>query len=266
VGPAPAASQASRALPAGQPDHVVVVIFENKSTSRIVGDANAPYLNSLLARSAVFTQARAITHPSQPNYIALFSGSTHGVTNDHCPVRLTGKPNLARQLLDAGHSFAGYSEDLPQPGWTGCSANGYAAKHNPWVDFDNVPASANLPYTAWPANPSRLPTVAFVVPNLCNDMHDCGVATGDRWARAHLDGYLRWADTHNSVLMVTFDEDDGSAANRILTFFAGAGLRPGQYAEPVNHYRVLRTIESLYGLPGIGQAAGTTPITDCWKR
>jgi acid phosphatase len=253
--------------PAGglpRPAHVLVAVFENRSYPSVAGNPKAPYLGGLLARSAVFTDAHGVTHPSQPNYLALFSGSTHGVTNDRCPVDLAGRPNLARQLIDAGLGFTGYSEDLPAAGFRGCSYAGYARKHNPWVDFDNVPASANQPYAAFPADLGTLPTVSFVVPNLCNDMHDCGTAAGDRWASVHLDGYLRWADTHDSLLIVTFDENDGSAGNRILTLFAGPMVRPGRYGQTITHYTVLRTVEAMYGLPPIGEAAGTAPITYAW--
>jgi acid phosphatase len=237
-----------------------VVVFENKSDRQLVGSADAPYLNTLIARSAVFTDAHGVAHPSQPNYLALFSGSTQGVTDDHCPVRAGGAPNLAQQLLQAGHTFAGFSEGLPAVGFRGCSSGRYAAKHNPWADFDTVPAEANQPYTAWPGDPARLPTVAFVIPDLCNDMHDCGVSTGDHWARDHLDPYLRWADTHDSWLIVTFDEDDGSAANRILTLVAGAGVTPGPRSGVVNHYSVLRTIEDRYGLAPLGRAADAAAL------
>jgi acid phosphatase len=252
----PAASGAS----AAPPGHVVVAIFENKAYEQVAGNSSAPYLSDLLARSAVFTDAHGVAHPSQPNYIALFSGSTQGVTDDHCPVRITGRPNLGRQLLDAGHTFAGYSESMPSAGYGGCSSGRYAAKHNPWVDFDNVPASANLPYTAWPADLATLPTVAFVVPDMCNDMHDCPVATGDAWAREHLDAYARWAATHDSWLVVTFDEDDGRAGNRILTLVTGAGVTPGPRTGFVDHYSVLRTIEDRYGLAPLGRAATATPL------
>jgi phosphatidylinositol-3-phosphatase len=268
--PTPAAAPAQTPSPSAtglpRPDHVLIAIFENKSYAQIAGSRNAPYLNEVMAQSAVFTKARAITHPSQPNYVALFAGSTYGVHSDHCPVRLGDRPNLGRQLLDAGLGFAGYSEDLPRTGYTGCSAGRYAAKHNPWVDFSNIPSSANLPYRDFPTDYARLPTVSFVIPNLCNDMHDCSVAVGDRWARDNLDGYLRWATTHNSLLVITFDENDGDRGNRILTLFAGAVVKPGRYAEPVDHYRVLATIEHLYGLPWLNRAGETTPITDAWRR
>jgi acid phosphatase len=246
---APSVTQASR------PDHVVVVIFENKSYAQVAGDSRARYLHSLMERGALFTDFHAITHPSQPNYIALFSGSTQGVTDNRCPVRLGNKPNLGRQLLDAGFGFAGYSEDLPGPGYTGCSAGGYAAKHNPWVDFDNLPIEANQPFTAFPTDFARLPTVGFVVPNLCHSMHDCPVSTGDEWLRQHLDRYLTWAYANNSRLVVTFDEDDGSRDNHILTLVAGAGVPSRRYGHRVTLYSLLAAIEEWYGLPPLGEAA-----------
>lgn len=242
-----------------RPAHVLVVVFENKGYGEIVGNPQAPYLNSLLPRSAVLTQSYGVTHPSEPNYLALFSGSTQGVTSDACVTSSLSTPNLATQLRTAGLTFAGYSEGLPSPGYTGCTSGRYAAKHNPWVDFTNVPASANQPYSALPSE-DRLPTVSFVVPDLCNDMHDCPVSTGDAWARTHLAPYVEWARAHQSLLVLTFDEDDGAGGNHILTLFAGAGIRPGQYATHATHYTVLRTIEALYGLPPLAQTTGTAPL------
>jgi acid phosphatase len=263
--PAPAATTAAPTPPPSakpRPDHVLVVVLENKANTQVEGNPAAPYLNGLLASSAVMTASRAVSHPSEPNYLALFSGSTHGVTSDQCPLSLGQAPNLGRQLLDAGLTFAGYSEDLPSVGFTGCSsANSYAAKHSPWVHFGNLPATVNQPATALPADYAQLPTVSFLIPNLCHDMHDCSVATGDAWVRDHLDGYVRWAREHNSVLLVTFDEDDNSSGNRILTFFTGGPIKPGRYAQPVDHYGVLATLEDLYGLPRLGQAVDATPIT-----
>jgi phosphatidylinositol-3-phosphatase len=263
MSPVPSASPApSPSAVLDRPDHVVVAIFENRDFADIKGNRDAPYLNKLMARSANFTNARAETHPSQPNYLALFSGSTQGVTDDSCLTRFHGKANLGSQLRDAGYSFIGYSEGLPKAGFRGCYQDRYAAKHNPWVNFDNVPASANQPFTAWPADYAMLPTVAFVVPDLCNDMHDCSAATGDQWAHKHLDPYLRWADTHNSRLIVTFDENDGSAGNQILTLIAGAGVAPARRNEKINHYTLLRTVENWYGLKPIGHAATAAPIRD----
>ncbi|MFC5994088.1 alkaline phosphatase family protein [Pseudonocardia hispaniensis] len=246
------------------PDHVVVVVFENKDADQILGNPDAPYLTALARQGADFTDAHAETHPSQPNYLALFSGDTQGVADDSC----TGPfptPNLASQLVEAGRTFTGYAEDLPAVGYTGCEDGDYVRKHNPWVNFSNVPAEANRPLSDLPADYADLPTVSFLIPNLCHDMHDCDVATGDGWAREHLDGYLRWAHDHNSLLVVTFDEAESPGGdNRIVTVFAGPMVAPGQYAERVDHYRLLRTLQAMYGLAPLGHSADTDPITDVW--
>jgi hypothetical protein len=247
------------------PDHVVVVIFENEDAGNVVGAAEAPYLTSLASAGASFTDAHAETHPSQPNYLALFSGSTHGVVDDACPLALSG-PTLGSELLAAGRTFAGYSEGLPGPGFTGCTYGKYARKHNPWVNFADLPSSVNQPFSAMPRDWSALPTVSFVVPDLCNDMHDCGVAAGDRWARDHLPGYVSWAAAHNSLLIVTFDEDNGSAANHIATIVAGAGVRPGPRDQRIDHYSLLRALTDMYGLAPLGEAAQRTPMTGIGGR
>ena len=124
-----------------------------------------------------------MTHPSQPNYLALFSGSTQGVTDDSCPLTFSGA-NLAAQLQAAGRTFVGYSEDLParrvhrlpQPAATPASTTRGSTS-------PTCPRARTSPTRALPADFADLPTVSFVVPNLCNDMHDCGVAAGDRWAQ-----------------------------------------------------------------------------------
>jgi acid phosphatase len=238
--------------------------MENHSYAQIIGNPDAPFINDLARRGALFTRSYAIGHPSQPNYLALFSGSTQGITDDSCPNRFTA-PNLAADLLRAGRSFAGYAEGLPGPGSPACSAGDYARKHVPWADFPTVPGSASLPFTSFPADYTRLPAVSFVIPDLCHDMHDCSVGTGDAWLRARLGGYADWAMNHDSLLIVTWDEDDDSAGNHIATIFAGQRVKPGRYTEPVTHYSVLATIEAAYGLPRDGQAATATPITDIWR-
>ena len=136
------------------------------------------------------------------------------------------------------------------------------------MDFTALPAGVNRPYPDFPADFGQLPSVSFVVPNLCDDMHDCPVSTGDGWAAAHLDGYAHWAGTHNSLLIVTWDEDEGTGAStggHIPTILAGAHLPPGRYAGAVDHYRILRTVEAAFGLPGLGAAAARDPIEGIWN-
>jgi hypothetical protein len=260
----PTQSPTSRVAGLPRPDHVVVVIMENHNLDQVVGNSDAPYLNQLISEGALFTQAAAITHPSQPNYLALFSGDTQGVTGDGCPNSFD-TPNLARQLLDAHFDFALYAEDLPTAGDPVCSSGQYARKHNPVPDFTNLPGRVAQPFTAFGADYAALPQVSFVIPNLCDDMHDCPIAAGDAWLRSKLDGYRRWAATHQSLLVVTWDEaEDDSAANRVPLIMAGQMVRPGRYAELVDHYRVLRTLEDMFGLGHLGNAIASTPILDTW--
>lgn len=246
-------------------DHVVIAIMENEGSDTIMASSSTPYIHSLANQGVRFTASKAVTHPSQPNYLALFSGSTQGVTNDDCPKNFTGKANLASQLIAAGFTFKGYSESMPYNGYTGCSSNGYVRKHNPWVDFDNVPASSNLTYAAFPSDFSKLPTVSVVVPNQCNNMHDCSLATGDNWLKNNIDAYAQWAKTHNSLLILTWDEDGGASGNVIPTIFVGANITPGTTnSQSFNHYGLLRTLEDMYGLTPLNNAASASPITGSW--
>jgi hypothetical protein len=261
-----AGAPAAPALP--RPDHIVILMNENKHYSRIVGNPEAPYLTSLLSRGAVFTNSWGLIHPSQPNYLALFSGSFQGVTNNTAPAPGApfSTPNLATGLAGAGLTFAGYCEGLPAAGSLEPVSGNYRRRHNPWSNFSNVPSSSNLPFTDFPA-PDRydaLPTVAFVIPDLIHDMHSGTIATGDEWLRNNLDPYLQWAAGHNSLFILTFDESDSADSNQILTLMVGPMVTPGFYAEPINHLHVLRTLEDLYGLPYAGESSTVAPIVDIW--
>jgi hypothetical protein len=256
-----------------RPDHIVMVIEENHSFSQIIDSPDAPYINRLAAQGAVFTKSFGVTYPSQPNYLALFSGSTQGITDNSCPHTLT-TANLGHALLAAGLTFAGYSEDLPSIGSLICSVGLYARKHNPWVNWqgsvaNGLPATANVPMTSFPTDYTTLPTVSVIVPNQVNDMHHGknpeAIQTGDRWLREHLDAYVQWAQEHNSLLIVTWDEDNKKENNRIVTLFVGPIVQAGRYEQRITHYNVLRTIEDLYGLPHAGASADATPITQIWK-
>ena len=257
-------SLAARADSLPRFDHVVIVMEENHSFSQV---AESPYLNSLASRGTLFTQSFAVAHPSLPNYLALFSGSTHGVGNDG-RYDLSG-PNLASSLIRAGLTFAGYSEDLPAVGFRGDSHRGYVRKHAPWASFTNVPDAVNRPLTDFPAGDfTALPTVSFVIPTLSNDMHDGSVAQGDQWLRAHVEDYARWAVSHNSLLIVTFDEGPvftAPADARIATIMVGAHVRIGTSGQRITHYSILRTLEDVYGLPPIGEDQSASTITRIWN-
>ena len=258
------------------PAHVVIVMEENHDYAQIIGSAAAPYINALAGdtHGALFTQSYALTHPSQPNYLMLYSGSNQGVVNDNLPSGLPfTTPNLGASLMDSGWTFAGYSEDLPYAGFEGTSSGAYARKHNPWANWQSapvngIPVGANLPLTGFPTDLDSLPTVSFVIPNQDNDMHNgsdpATITTGDTWLRNHLDGYIQWAKTHNSLFVLTFDEGTNSGSNRIVTLFVGSMVRQGAYNETINHYSVLRTLENMFGLPHAAGSLTASPIVDCW--
>lgn len=255
-----------QALP--RPDHVVIVVEENRAYSRIVGRSDAPYINALAARGALMMQSYAVTHPSLPNYLALFSGSTQGVRDDSCDYHFKGR-NLATELRGAGLSFATYSEGLPVRGFDGCGQGAYRRKHNPavyWQGADRAASAENLPFSAFPHDFAKLPVVAFVIPNMDHDMHDGGVGEGDDWLRGHLDAYARWAVRHNSVLIVTWDEDDHTEANRIATVIVGGAVQAGRYDEPLTHYGLLRTLQDMYGLVPIAHSTDAAALHSIWKR
>jgi phosphatidylinositol-3-phosphatase len=260
---APRVGLAAAAVP--QPAHIVIVIEENRSQTNILGNKSAPFLNALAAGGANMAQSFAETHPSEPNYLALFAGNTFGVTKDSCPVDAGAAPNLASELLAAGYTFVGFAEGLPAVGSTVCSAGKYARKHVPWANFTNVPPADSLPFSAFPmGNYASLPTVSFVIPNNDDNMHDGSIAQGDAWLDRELSGYANWAVANNSLLIVTWDEDDGGPRNQIPTIIYGAHVQPGTYTEQINHYNVLSTLEQMYGLPKVGYAANAPAITDIW--
>jgi hypothetical protein len=273
-------------LPLPQPDHVVVVMEENHAFGQIIGPSSpATYINQLATQGALFTQSYSITHPSEPNYLDIFSGYDQGVVGDPAITSPFNTANLGADLLAAGKSFTGYAEDLPAVGSTVEISGNYARRHNPWVDWQGasanaIPANDNQPFSSFPTNAAgyaALPTVSFVVPNVVDDMHNgadpATIIQGDTWLKTNLDGYAQWAKTNNSLLIVTYDEDNDFDLNRITTIFVGQMVQPGQYSEYVDHFTVLRTLEDMYGLPYAGASvttkptdATTTPITDAWTQ
>jgi phosphatidylinositol-3-phosphatase len=132
------------------------------------------------------------------------------------------------------------------------------------ASFNDIPPADNLNLKKFPHDFTKLPTVSFAIPNICNDMHSGSIQAGDEWLHDHLRRYAHWSKKHNSLLVVTWDEAAGpdSKSNPIPTIFYGAHIQRGHYHENINHFNVLRTIEDMYGLTPTGAAASATPITD----
>jgi phosphatidylinositol-3-phosphatase len=249
------------------PAHIVIVMEENHSYSDIIGNTSAPYFNTLASQGALMTSSFAVTHPSEPNYMALFAGSTFGLTADDCPVNEGSTANLGSELLAAGHTFKGYSEGLPKTGSTTCTSGNYARKHSPWINFSNVPTADSLPFSSFPSssNYASLPTLSFVIPNLNDDMHNGTIAQADSWLQTNLSAYATWSKTNNRLLIVTWDEDDYTENNQVPTIIVGQSVKPGQYTENIDHYNLLATLEQIYGLSHVGSSSGAAVITDIWN-
>jgi phospholipase C len=262
----PATFASARELP--RPDHVVIVIEENHGFSQIMDKRNrASYIHGLAKRGMLFTDYHGVTHPSLPNYLALFSGSTQGVTNDSCPHSFNND-NLASSLLHGGFSFVTYSESLPETGYLGCASGAYQRKHNPASNWQGtrLPAEINQRFADFPRDFSRLPTVSFVIPDQDNDMHDGSFEAADQWLKTRIEPYVTWALKHNSLLILTWDEDDFRAENHVATILVGPMVKTGVSMQRIDHYSVLRTLLDFYGLPALGASRDAEPIKGVWKK
>lgn len=269
---------------AGQPNtvpqfsHIVVVIGENTDAKAVFGNANAPYINALANNGAKFTNSKALFHPSQPNYLGLFSGSNQGVMTDMLITTPFTTPNLGSELISALKTYSTYSEGLPAVGYNGKASGKYVRKHNPGANWmgtgtNQIPAVTNQPFSAFPTDYNNLPSVALVIPDLCSDGHDhCAplnnsVKQFDTWIQNNIDGYKQWCKDHNSLLIITYDEDENIFSNKIATILYGAHVSTGVYNQALNHYNILRTIEDANELPThAGAAATSAPINYCWEN
>jgi hypothetical protein len=251
--------------------HVFVFVFENKESDSVIGGQQAPTFSAMAARYATLTRYYGVTHPSLPNYLALVSGSTFGVHDDCTSCQFAAR-NLADSLEAAKKTWKAYAEGLPRRGFMGVAFGGYAKKHMPFLYFRNIATRRARRENVVPLGQltadlraHRLPDFALVVPNLCNSMHDCSVATGDAWLRRRLPPLL---SQPNTVVFVIFDEGRSAVrgGGHIPAFAAGTAVKPGShFGRVTNHYGLLRTVEEAWGLPLLGRSAVATPITGIWR-
>ncbi|MFE7359182.1 alkaline phosphatase family protein [Streptomyces sp. NPDC057543] len=248
-----------------KPDHVVMVMMENKGYDDILNNPSTrpqdqvPYIKSLEAQGASFTESYGITHPSLPNYYAMLSASDIVKTSAFPPPSSVDTDNLPNQLVTHGYSFANYSDQ---------------AKPIQWLRYKNTPGTAANPnpmdkrqrdFPTTPDGFDKLPTVSFYSGNGQQSMHDGTLAQGDAFVKT-FDSYIQWAKTHNSLFVLTWDEDDFSPVNRIPTIMVGPMAKAGEYNEHVNHYNVLKTLLDMYGLDHINHTAdpNVSTITDAF--
>ncbi|HTK32529.1 MAG TPA: alkaline phosphatase family protein [Candidatus Saccharimonadaceae bacterium] len=267
---APAASTRVRATLDGAPpcDHVVVVVLENTAydVARV-----QPWQSSFQAQGTSFSQSYAIGHPSQPNYLALWSGSTQGITNDNCLATGTffSTENLGHACEAAGVTWRAYSENLPNAGALVCTWDAalYVRRHNPWTNFNNSNHLNERPYAdlAVDITNRTLPRLSFIIPNNDDDGHDTDPATADTWLSNQMPPILDAIAGTPWMMIVTYDEDDHSSNNNILTAFRGTQVAPGVVSSThITHYTVLRTICEALGVTPFAAAAAETSLRDIW--
>jgi hypothetical protein len=254
---APASAAPTVTEPVPRLDHVVLIVFENHERDSVLGSGAAPTFDQLAARYAQATNARAVTHPSLPNYLALISGSTHGVTTDCVDCPQTG-PTIGSLLTDRRRRWGNFAEGFPADA-------AFAKKHVPFLYFARDAAHV-YPLTAF--RPRNLPAFALVTPNLCHDMHDCPIATGDAWLARFVRPLLAIPRT---AIFITFDEGEsriggGGGGGTIASIIAGTAVKPhSEFNRVISHYGLLRTIENALGLPPLGAAAAVAPMTGIWR-
>ena len=259
-------------------DHVVVVVMENLGYRAALSE---PGFAALAAQGARLDGYDAVAHPSLPNYLALDTGSTHGIASD-CTTCYVGGPDLAQQLAAAGIAWDGYFEAMPSPCYLGGSVGRYAAKHNPFryvtgVRSDRAVCDRLRPFSDIDAPltgpPGSLPRFVWVTPDICHDGHDCGPAIAGAW----LAGFVQRVTASpswdaRSALFVTWDEAEGGdtagGGGHVLSFVISPSVPAGRrVTTALGHYSLLRTVEEALGLPAIGHAAdpGRTDLGAVWS-
>jgi hypothetical protein len=255
-------------------DHIFVIVMENQASSRIIDNTQqAPYFNQLASQYGLATNYLAVAHPSLPNYLALTGGDTFGITSD-CTTCFVDAPNLAvDRIAPSGRSWKAYMEGIPTACLVG-DAYPYLQKHDPFVYYNDLRLSAECgshvvsldQLTNDLASVETTPSYGWITPNACHDMHDCSIATGDRWLQSTVPQLLGSSafTSQNSLLLITWDENDASQENHVATLVIAASISPG-FRSPVayTHYSLLRTIERAWDLAPLGaNDANANAMTD----
>jgi hypothetical protein len=245
------------AKPPATYDHVVWVVMENRAYSQIAGSPSTPYINRLAARCGLATNFSAEAHPSLPNYIAMTSGSTQGITDDLGPAsHPLQAPSIFSQLGPRG--WRSLEESMPSSCARG-DAGAYAVRHNPAAYYTNLRTACRANDVPLATTPNLAAKFTFVAPNLCHDMHDCGASAGDAWLKRFLPKVFasRQYRSGTTAVFLTWDEDDDSSDNHIATLVLAPAVKPRtRSAAPFDHYSMLRTTEELLGLTTfLGDAA-----------
>lgn len=235
--------------------HVVVVILENKHFLEVY---NLPFHRFLAEQGAVLLNQYAITHPSQPNYIALISGSQHNVqTNDN----VTLKANHLGDLIEnAGKTWKVYAQGYPGQCFLGAESGAYVRRHVPFLSFENITSNLNrcsLIMTEeefdHDIQAKNLPNFSLFVPDNNNNGHDTTAAFADNWLRSKFENLIKNSEIMSNTLFIfTYDESSVGVFqpdNHIYTAYVGAGIKKNSVqSDCINHYGTLSTIEKIMNL------------------
>jgi len=257
-------------------NHIVIITMENKSYDDIVGNANVPYINSLIHRFGFADNYFAVTHPSLPNYLALIGGSTFGVRSD-CIDCFINSPNLIDQLEKAHKTWKAYMESMPSSCFIGNSGD-YAQKHDPFIYFDDIRnnqkrCSNIVPYSEIATDlkaTKTTPDFMWISPNLCNDMHNCSTQVGDTWLSTQIPKILTSPafTKQQSLLVITWDEGENLSTNQVPAIFVGNTVKSGFTSHTLySHYSMLHTIEAIWNLPFLNtNVSQSNSITDIFNK
>jgi phosphatidylinositol-3-phosphatase len=269
--PRPPATRANVKLK--PPTHIAVILLENKEYPSVIGSRRAPFLNALARRHVLLTHDFAVSHPSLPNYLALTSGSTFGITSDCISCLFAGR-NIIDQLSTHHMSWKAYMQGLPSPCFKGAEAGSfphlYAAKHDPFIHYIDVrsrPARCHrivpFPQLGVDLAQNRLPRFAFISPDECFDMHSCSINVGDTWLATWVPRILHRLGP-NGLMIVVFDEGSsrvgcctpGIHGGHVAAVIAGPGAKHRvRITTAFDHYSVLRLIEDAWGFQRLRHAA-----------
>jgi phosphatidylinositol-3-phosphatase len=240
------------------PTHVFLIVMENHSAQEAL---SAPFTASLASRFGVAENYHAVAHPSEPNYLALSSGSTWGVEDDSYHV--LPRHDIGTELTKAGVSWRAYMEGLTDAGCID-SPVPYDPGHNPFAFYGGACPSNVVPLSSLSTDlAGNAPRFTWITPDRCHDTHDCAVEVGDAWLRQEV-GQITASPAWKpgALLFITWDEDDQSADNRVLTLVVAPGLGHRTSTRGYTHYSLLATVEDLLGVQRLGQSASATPMTD----
>ncbi|KAH9884349.1 phosphoesterase family-domain-containing protein [Xylariomycetidae sp. FL2044] len=251
-------------------DRFVQIFLENQDFEIAAGDPNLAYLAT---QGILLDNYYAITHPSQPNYVAAGGASTHGVLLDNF-VRIGEDVETIVDLLEAADiSWGLYQEDMPYSGFQGSyvnqqnGANDYVRKHNPLISFDSVATDVNRlaktkNFTMFDRDlaANSLPQWMFITPNMTNDGHDTDVTVAGQWARNFLEPLLSDENFNQdrTLIILTFDEcENYLAPNRVFTVLPGSVVADDRIGSTdstrYNHYSLLKTVEDNWDLGELGE-------------